>query len=952
MKLILLGFIGLSLQAQTILCGSATDQYFSGGAVWPSPVLRYGTFSYQIPVADGAYRVTLTFVEPSGLAAGQRKFDVVVNGVTALSNYDVAAVTTGQTPIQVVLPAVAMNGGGIKLQFVTRLRNAMVSVISIAPGPWVMADVGPAATGIAVVGFTATQAILAYEAPVAPEVCKIEVSESVTYRPLVHDVDPVLFPGSDLDPLVGQMPGGTGRMVTVGKRLTATGADGINYSRALQAGTKHYVRISCGAVMRVATFTTQSLLAGTTFNDGPQVDRARPGQWMMPTRLEDRAQTIVDPQTGALLHAVSIAEEGRLPTFNGIFLSYGGFVRMCDPKQVGPDGGPLGFVCTFLRYGQGGGVAYWIVPATGEVRLLGNVPITGAGPLGSLVTHTDGSVRTYGPNNFGETIWENYTGNFQPATELPVDGWHTYSTVPIADLMQAFDPAYDPARFGCQQAWAAAGKYAMFVCGSGQDFEGWVGVLYGGDGRAITAGCTDGNACPRVVAAVNIFTQAPTLNCTLHNVQEMGDTVSINVQTLPNAPRCAAMGSMVYWRFKSDPHGAALVVDRFFDGGGHWDFGPLGRISEDGAGWAAVLGTPLEAHLDQPITRIVEDSPYFAGARGLSWAATASKHPSYHQVAGVAPAGELGWLLDFMPFDGGQFYSPSSGADPVSGQLYKYNLSVEQPSAALARKQVATLAISGGRALVDISGPGSAIGDTAADSFKYCVALMAEECRAGSQPGEIWVNAPNVSTLHCAGADGPVPDRADLCVGNMGAYQQAMVQADVSGAVRPRVITYGLSGIRNSFYYSTAKSLPDASWALFHLGVVKQGFGDVSNVWMAKLPPLVEDHVDRGTFARMPVALVAPAGTATAVVEFGYLEHGSVSDHFCTSRRETCVATGTVSDAVPFAYASEAFAGMPCAVSCTIPLPVIPGHVAYYRAKYLDGSGKTVGMGQDQIGSR
>src|SRR5204862_4475408 len=138
------------------------------------------------------------------------------------------------------------------------------------------------------------------------------------------------------------------------------------------------------------------------------------------------------------------------------------------------------------------------------------------------------------------------------------------------------------------------------------------------------------------------------------------------------------------------------------------------------------------------------------------------------------------------------------------------------------------------------------------------------ECRAGSAAGDTYVNAPDVWKTYCAGADGPVPDLFDLCIGNMGAYQQAMVQADLTGAARPRVITYGLAGIRNSFFYSTAKSLPDASWALFSWGVVQPGFGDLTNVWMAKLPPIVDDHADRSTFLPLTVNLIAPANPQIA----------------------------------------------------------------------------------------
>jgi hypothetical protein len=802
---------------------------------------------------------------------------------------------------------------------------------------------------VTLIGTTSTQAILQYTAPGAAA-CTIEASESASFVPLVRDVDPNLFPQANLDTRSGNLVSGRARVVVVGKRISETASNQNTYSRALQANTTHYIRVNCSGTIVTVSAKTANIPAGATYNDGPQIDPDHPGQWKMPTRLEDRAQTIVDPQTGALLHAVSLAAEGGLQSgYNGIFLSYGGFSRMCDPKLVGPAGGPLGFVCTFLRYGQGGGVAYWIVPTTGEVRLLGSVPISGGGPFGSLVTTPGGSIRTYGPDNSGNLVWVEYTGNFVSSTELPVSGWHAYSSVPVSQMMRDFDNRYDPSKFGCQQPWAAAGAYAVFTCGNGQDLPGWLGVLYGGDGRAIVPGCTDGDACPRVVAAVNIFDVPSTKYCTLHNVQQMGDVISINVQTLPNAAQCAAMGNMVYWRYKTDPHGAALVIDRFFDGGGHWDYGPLGRVTETGSGWGAVIGTPPYEYLNRPYSVGVEDSPYFAGARGLSWAATASKHPSYHQVAGVAPASELGWLLDMMPFDGGQFYSPAEGATPLSGQLYKYNPSIEQPTAKLARKQVPTLAISGGRALIDISGPGSVIGDTAADSFKYCVALVAGECRTGSAAGDTFVNAPAVYKLQCAGADGPVPHLFDLCVGNLGAYQQAMVQADLTGAGRTRAITFGLAGIRNSFYYSTAKSLPDASWALFSWGVVQPGFGNLTNVWMAKLPPLVDDHVDRSTYLPLTINLSPPdnAQIARAIIQFGYAELGTPSQYYCTSRREACVAASATLDVSnPFRYATtEAYTGVPCATTCQITIPVLPMHVAYFQAVYLDASGRVVTTG-------
>jgi hypothetical protein len=77
-----------------------------------------------------------------------------------------------------------------------------------------------------------------------------------------------------------------------------------------------------------------------------------------------------------------------------------------------------------------------------------------------------------------------------------------------------------------------------------------------------------------------------------------------------------------------------------------------------------------------------------------------------------------------------------------------------------------------------------------------------------------------------------------------------------------------------------------------------------SNVLAVKLPPFTPaDAVDRSTFIRAPINITTPTGLgiATATVQFGYLEQGTGTDFFCTSRRETCVAVAsTVTDATPF----------------------------------------------------
>src|SRR4030095_9276758 len=132
----------------------------------------------------------------------------------------------------------------------------------------------------------------------------------------------------------------------------------------------------------------------------------------------------------------------------------------------------------------------------------------------------------------------------------------------------------------CSQPVASANQYVLFTCLSrGQDSPGWLGVLYGGDGRPIQPGCNAGDACPRVVAAMHAFAAAPTRDCGLHDVQQRGEMASINVQVVPNQPTCVAFGHIIYWKFLKDPYGRDttnndVVVDQYFDGGGHWDYGP------------------------------------------------------------------------------------------------------------------------------------------------------------------------------------------------------------------------------------------------------------------------------------------------------------------------------------------------------------------------------------------
>lgn len=902
------------------------------------------------------------------------------------------------------------------------------------------------ALSVTVTGITNTQAVLMYSVPDSGA-CTVKVSQQASLTPLVHDVDPTLFPGADQDTRPESIADQTYRIFVVGKRITQPASDGMKYSRALETLSTHYYQISCGTTVATGTFTTANIPLGMTYNDVPQVDATAAGQWMIPTMLQDRTQTIVDPQTGALLKRVSLDAEAGNHSYGyaGAFLTDGGMNRVCSPAPTGPAQSKRGYLCVFPDYGLQYGLLYLIVPATGEVLYLGLIPHPG--------TMVNGSDLSLYYTQDGNTYRTTYTGNFQPVTTnafIPVSPGVLYNPIPINQLMKEFDPSFDGRYYGCSSPAAGPGQYALVQCGrSIQDSYGWVAAFYGGDGRPVTANCTAGDACPRIVAAMNVFSAPATRWCGLHNIQmipnnpliglnfqqlhdpsgligtalmatklsnsiapgdatinvdgepisqatggdpvrqdaAVGDVFIIgtdpsekvritNITALANGQRvwtvsrdsgakafpagtivwadCKAGFRLTYWKFLNDPHGQDItnnnvVADNYWDGGGHADAGPLGRVTEYGPGWGAVFGRVID-HLNEPLSLVIDDSPFFAGVHGLDYGSTTSKHPSYHQDESQTPAEELRWFLDMLAFDGGNLFSPNPGATLISGQLYKYI-----PYTALARKQLATIAATGGSALLDISGPGSVISDQPSDSYKYCVANVANECWAGAAPGDILTNAPNVRALYCTGGDGPNPGNLDLCVGNAGSWAQGMTQVYLGGTSadsvsHSRVVTHGLAGIKNMFYYSTAKSLPDASWALFNVGIAIGRPDDQVNVWMAKLPPLSkQDEVDRSTFVRAPIAIAAPRGVpiVSAAVEFGYREQGDAGQYYCTSRRETCVAvSGTVDDATPFYYEqTEKYTRMPCAGSCTITLPVLPGHVAYYRINFYDAQGALVWAG-------
>jgi hypothetical protein len=140
---------------------------------------------------------------------------------------------------------------------------------------------------------TPTQAVLVYYAP-DESPCRVEVSEFPSFTPLAHDVDPVLFLGADQDTRPGSVVEGRARYFVAGRRIAEPASDGVRYSRALQANTLHYFRVTCGASTAAGTFQTANIPLGDTSVEQPPFDSSAPFNYAWPSLdLLDKTRTYV-----------------------------------------------------------------------------------------------------------------------------------------------------------------------------------------------------------------------------------------------------------------------------------------------------------------------------------------------------------------------------------------------------------------------------------------------------------------------------------------------------------------------------------------------------------------------------------------------------------------------------------------------------------------------------------
>ena len=125
------------------------DQYFSGGSSFSTtnPIAntaddtlyqteRWGSgssLSYNIPLTNGTYDLTLKFAEIYFTSAVRRVFDVLVEGTERIANLDVFQAAGGaNTAYDTTLP-VTVTDGTLNILFRADISNTKVSAIKVVP---------------------------------------------------------------------------------------------------------------------------------------------------------------------------------------------------------------------------------------------------------------------------------------------------------------------------------------------------------------------------------------------------------------------------------------------------------------------------------------------------------------------------------------------------------------------------------------------------------------------------------------------------------------------------------------------------------------------------------------------------------------------------------------------------------------------------------------------------
>jgi hypothetical protein len=132
--------------------------------------------------------------------------------------------------------------------------------------------------------------MLTYTAPNGAP-CIVEASDSPEYWQPLHDVDLLVFEGTNSDD-----QGREQRIILIGAPSTEVGRGNTPHSRALQPDTLYYFRLTCGQAVVTGTFRTIQLTNGTNYPDAPQPSRPSQGTPVVADSIAHRPPPVPSPR--------------------------------------------------------------------------------------------------------------------------------------------------------------------------------------------------------------------------------------------------------------------------------------------------------------------------------------------------------------------------------------------------------------------------------------------------------------------------------------------------------------------------------------------------------------------------------------------------------------------------------------------------------------------------------
>jgi hypothetical protein len=239
--------------------------------------------------------------------------------------------------------------------------------------------------------------------------------------------------------------------------------------------------------------------------------------------------------------------------------------------------------------------------------------------------------------------------------------------------------------------------------------------------------------------------------------------------------------------------------------------------------------------------------------------------------------------------------------------------------------------------LQEKSGPETGDTLTDADSYKFCYAYTAGECRSGSLQHDIYVSIPNADT-GTAALVGQSFKNSPVVISGFSianwSFRRGMEQETNGDGIQR--LTMALSTAAGHYSYMQTITDPNGTWALNSASGWRQG--EHVHALLTKLPAYERDSVDRSTYQQITIDVPKLEGATHARIMFGRNQ-----SYECMARAEACVTDSTLQ---PWAFVESDAPAAPtmCDSGCTINMPATTG-VWYYRIEWLNSSGTVVEKG-------